>query len=221
MKTMRRLVICPIVILFLVAFVFRTEAQDPLRFEKEVEKVTSVAPTNKKDIIVFTGSSTIRMWKDIQTYFPSHNILNRGFGGSQTSDLIYYAEKLIVQYKPSQIFVYEGDNDLGSGKSKEVILQDSQTLVEIIRSKLGSVPVVFITPKPSKARWHLKENYERYIEDLKRWAKTQKGVTVADLWTPMLDEDGIVMQDIFLEDGLHMNKKGYDIWAKAIGPLLR
>jgi lysophospholipase L1-like esterase len=37
----------------------------------------------------------------------------------------------------------------------------------------------------------------------------------------MLDEDGIVMQDIFLEDGLHMNKKGYDIWAKAIGPLLR
>ena len=197
------------------------DAQDPLRFEKEVENITAEAPANKEHIILFTGSSTIRMWKDIQSYFPSHNILNRGFGGSQTSDLIHYVDKLIVQYKPEQIFIYEGDNDLGSGKTTEVILKDSKKLVELIRSKLGNVPIVFITPKPSKARWHLKENYEEYIAALNQWAETQKGVSVADLWTPMLDKNGIVFQDIFLEDGLHMNKKGYDIWGAVIGPLLK
>ncbi len=197
-------------------------AQDPLRFEKEVAEITAVKPTNQKDIILFTGSSTIRMWKDIQSYFPGYNILNRGFGGSQTSDLIYYVDELILQYSPKQIFVYEGDNDLGAGKTTAEILDASDSLVRLIRSKLGTnVHIVFITPKPSKARWHLKEKYEEYNKALSLWAKQQTGIAVADLWTPMLDENGIVFQDIFLADGLHMNKQGYDIWGKAIAPFLK
>ena len=197
-------------------------AQDPLRFEKEVEEITAVKPANQKDIILFTGSSTIRMWKDIQSYFPGHNILNTGFGGSQTSDLVYYADKLILQYSPKQIFIYEGDNDLSAGKTTAEIIHASDSLVKLIRSKLGGkVYIVFITPKPSKARWHLKEKYEEYNKALVLWSKKQTRVAVADLWTPMLDKNGIVFQDIFLADGLHMNKQGYAIWGKAIAPLLK
>ena len=196
-------------------------AQDPKRFEKEVAEITGKTPSHDKDFILFTGSSTIRMWKDIGSYFPDQKILNRGFGGSQTSDLLYFADQLIVSANPKKIFIYEGDNDLGSGKSQEQILNDSKALVAHIRKALGQVPVVFITPKPSKARWHLKEKYVAYNKALMEWAGGVPGVSVADLWTPMLDEKGVVMQDIFLEDGLHMNKKGYDIWGQTLLPYVK
>jgi lysophospholipase L1-like esterase len=161
------------------------------------------------------------MWKDIQSYFPDQHILNRGFGGSQMSDLLYFADQVIVSAQPKLIFIYEGDNDLGSGKSNEQILSDSKALVAHIRKALGQVPVVFITPKPSKARWHLKDKYVAYNEALMEWAGEEPDVSVADLWTPMLDEKGVVLQDIFLKDGLHMNKKGYDIWGKTLLPLVK
>ena len=118
--------------------------------------------------------------------------------------------------------IYEGDNDISAGKTTIEIIHASDSLVQLIRSRLGSkTDIVFITPKPSKARWHLKEKYEAYNKALVLWSKKQYGVTVADLWTPMLDKNGIVFQDIFLADGLHMNKQGYDIWGKAIAPLLK
>jgi lysophospholipase L1-like esterase len=210
-----------VVVLLLVGSPYLTQAQDAKRFDKEVAEITAKPLSNNEDVILFTGSSTIKMWKDIQSYFPDQNIVNRGFGGSQTSDLLFYVDQLIVSAQPKKIFIYEGDNDLGSGKSKEQILTDSKEIVARIRKALGQVPVVFITPKPSKARWHLKDQYTAYNAALMEWAKNEPVVSVADLWTPMLDESGVVMQDIFLKDGLHMNKKGYDIWGKALMPFVK
>jgi len=197
-------------------------AQNPDKFKAEVDGITandqSVVKTN---VILFTGSSSIKMWKDIQSYFPRHNILNRGFGGSQTSDLLFYVDKLILPYAPKKIFIYEGDNDINSGKTPEQILKTTDSLVTMIRQKVSTkVPIYFITPKPSIARWSKKSIYEDYNKKLKAWANTKQHVKVIDVWTPMLDQQGIVLQDVFLEDRLHMNKKGYDIWAKTIAPFL-
>lgn len=212
-------------ILFSGAFwfiVFPILAQNSEKFDSEVRSLTSDDQyINKKNVVLFTGSSSVRMWTDINSYFPKHNIINRGFGGSQTADLIYYFDKLILPYSPKKIFIYEGDNDINAGKTAEQILEANDRLLELIRNKVsGTVQVYFITPKPSVARWSKKSAYERYNKMLLAWAKTQKKVTVVDVWTPMLDDKGVVFQDVFLDDNLHMNKKGYDIWAKVIAPYL-
>ncbi len=202
--------------------VFPTLAQNPEKFDSEVRSLTSGDQyIDKQNVVLFTGSSSVRMWTDIKSYFPKHNIINRGFGGSQTADLIYYFDKLILPYSPKKIFIYEGDNDINAGKTAEQILEANNSLLELIRNKVsGTVQVFFITPKPSVARWSKKSAYERYNNMLLAWAKTKKNVTVVDVWTPMLDDKGVVFQDVFLGDNLHMNKKGYDIWAKVIGPYL-
>jgi lysophospholipase L1-like esterase len=83
------------------------------------------------------------------------------------------------------------------------------------------VPVYFITPKPSIARWHLKDLYIAYNQQLKEWASRQKKVTYVDVWTPLLDSTGQPQKDIFIEDGLHLNKKGYEIWSAAIKPYVQ
>jgi len=198
-------------------------AQDPTRFEKEVTTlIASDTAVSKKNLILFTGSSSIRFWGNIKAYYPEYNVVNRGFGGSLMSDLIYYFDKLVTPYNAKKIFIYEGDNDLGAGKTPEQIIADADSVLKLIRSKVSKkVPVYFITPKPSIARWHLKDQYIAYNQKLKEWAGRQKKVTYVDVWTPLLDSTGQPQKDIFIEDGLHLNKKGYEIWSAAIKPYVQ
>jgi lysophospholipase L1-like esterase len=197
--------------------------QDPQRFTKEVQEIVArTASKSKQNPIVFTGSSSIRLWSDLEQRFPEFNVINTGFGGSQTSEMFYFAEELIVGQKPKQVFIYEGDNDLGEGKTADQIIRDSEKLVNYLRGRLSKkVEIIFITPKPSIRRWHLKSQYEDYISRFKRWTSTQKKVKCVDVWTPMLDSNGELMKDLFLDDNLHMNSKGYDIWTAAIRPYLK
>jgi lysophospholipase L1-like esterase len=197
-------------------------AQDPTRFEKEVNTIVAGdTAINHKKLILFTGSSSIRIWKSLGTDFPKHNTLNRGFGGSEMKDLLFYADQLIIKHNPKEIFIYEGDNDINSGKSPDEILETAGQLLTLIRTKLPkNVKVVFIAAKPSLARWHLKETYLIYNQKLKTWTDQQKKVEFVDVWTPMIDANGEVLKDIFIQDGLHLNAKGYKIWAATIKEFL-
>lgn len=207
-----------LVLLFVPLFFIHSFAQDPLRFEKEVnDLVKSDSLVSGRKLILFTGSSSIRFYADLEKDFPKQNVLNRGFGGSEMTDLLYYAQPLILNYKPDRIFIYEGDNDINSGKSPEEILASADQLLTLLRSQLPSkVKIIFISAKPSVARWHLKSKYEQFNQQLKRWIGTKKNVLFADVWTPMLDSNGQVKTDLFIEDNLHMNRKGYDIWKTVL-----
>ena len=55
---------------------------------------------------------------------------------------------------------------------------------------------------------------------IEKYLKTQKNAQFADVWKPMLGRDGKPMPDIFIEDNLHMNAKGYAIWQKVLQPYL-
>jgi lysophospholipase L1-like esterase len=199
-------------------------AQDPRRFETEVTNlVAGDSAVKKKNLILFTGSSSVRLWRpDLASSFPDKNVLNRGFGGSHMSDLLYYFDKLILPYRPRQIFIYEGDNDLASGKTPEEIMRQADSLLHLIRTKVSRrVNVVFIAAKPSLARWNQREIYTKFNGMLKTWAAKNKNVTYADVWTPMLDPSGKVKDDLFIEDGLHMKANGYEIWTRVFAPYMK
>lgn len=197
-------------------------AQNPERFKDEIGKFSKEeTASDTKNLNLFTGSSSIRVWNDIGERFPEHNILNRGFGGSHMSDLLYYADELIFKYQPDQIFIYEGDNDIAAGKAPEAILATADSLLQKIRSQLPRrVKVYFISAKPSVARWNLRDQYITFNKQLKAWTEEQKNVGYIDVWNPMMAADGEVMKDIFVKDNLHMNSKGYDIWARVMAGYL-
>ncbi|MBR9775147.1 MAG: G-D-S-L family lipolytic protein [Cytophagales bacterium] len=202
------------VLLFISTTVF---AQDPTRFKGQVEKIHQDNPIQENlNSIVFTGSSTIRMWKSLQEDFPQHNVINAGFGGSQASDLLYYIDELILDYKPTKVFIYEGDNDISSGKSTDEILMTFNLITSKIHEALPETEIVIISPKPSVARWKLADQYLELNKNLKKFTKSEKYMKYADLWKPMLNKDKEPMDDIFIKDNLHMNEKGYAIWAKTI-----
>ncbi|HYG18878.1 MAG TPA: SGNH/GDSL hydrolase family protein [Ohtaekwangia sp.] len=195
-------------------------AQDPLRFTDEIGKMTaSDTVVDRQNLIVFTGSSSIKGWWNLSDNFPGHNVINRGFGGSDMSDLLHYVQPLILHYTPNKVFIYEGDNDLNRGKSPQDVLKTAKQVLRKIRKGSPETEVIFISVKPSLARWKLKDQYQQYNQGLQRLAG-KKNVAFVDVWTPMLNERGEPMEDIFVEDGLHMNAKGYAIWTAAIKPFV-
>jgi lysophospholipase L1-like esterase len=193
-------------------------AQDPRRFQKEIDTI-EVRYKNKLNshyLIIFTGSSSVRRWQNIQDYFPGRNIINTGFGGSQMSDLLYYSDSVIIKYKPVQVFIYEGDNDIAGGKKTEDVIKDAETLFKTILMKLPDVQIVIISVKPSVSRWKLKDEYIKLNNNYKNLSLLNKNIKFIDVWTPLLNKEGIPRKEIFISDSLHINKLGYDIWAREI-----
>jgi lysophospholipase L1-like esterase len=207
-----------LLVIFLLFGIIHTNAQDPKRFQKEIETLAGkdYCFSPDKELLLFTGSSSVRMWKDVEEAFPGYHVINNGFGGSHFSDLIYYYDKVIAPYQPHVLFVYEGDNDIASNKEPESILKEAKQLISMIRNDLPGTKIVFISPKPSVARWELKEDYKKLNGMLEELARQTKGVEFADVWEAMVDENGKVFTDIFLEDNLHLNEKGYAIWEKVM-----
>lgn len=204
--------------LILLLFTLSTSLQAQLPFDKEVKQIQEINDSiwdSSTKTIVFTGSSSIRLWKDLQERFPDHQVLNTGFGGSQFSDLQHYLDELILNYNPVKVFIYEGDNDVFAKKRPRKIIQIAQDIIDTLQHREPDMEIVLISAKPSISRWKFRGRYRRLNRKLHKLASETKGIDYVDVWYPMLDKRK-VRQDIFIEDGLHMNSKGYDIWYDVI-----
>ncbi len=174
-----------------------------------------------KHAILFVGSSSFRLWKDVQDYFPNYTIINRGFGGSSFPDVIRYADEIILPYNPKQIVIY-CENDFANNDSLQAADVTGRfiELFNIIRKKYKKVPIAFISMKPSPSRVRLMPRFEATNEQIKKFLATKKRTDYIDVYHAMLQTDGTPIPDIFIQDKLHMNAKGYHIWQKIIEPYL-
>ena len=192
--------------------------QEILQFQKSDSIVMP-----PKGQILFAGSSSFTKWKDVAMYFPGYPIINRGFGGATLVDLIYYADEAIIQYQPSQVFIYCGENDMADVDtvSPATVLLRFKTLHTILLKKLPrATKIIFVSLKPSIARWHLETKFIAANQLIEEYIATQKNMQYLDVHTAMLDENKEVLKDIFIADKLHMNPKGYLIWQKQFAPFL-
>lgn len=170
--------------------------------------------------VVFTGSSSVRMWETLAADFPDVVVLNRGFGGSQVRDAVWYADEVALRYKPRQIVLYAGDNDIAEGRSAAQVLADTEAFVARIRHTQPGTPIALLGIKPSPSRANLLDVQRDANNTLRAWAATQRNVAYIDVFTPMLDAEGVPREDLFIADRLHMNAAGYALWKDIIGPFL-
>lgn len=202
---------------------FAQENKAPFWNDIQQFKKKDSAAFPQAEQILFVGSSSFTMWKDVQDYFPQHPIINRGFGGSSITDLIRYANDIILPYQPKQIVIYCGENDF-AGDEKLMPAQVAERFYElfnIIRKKYKKVPIAYVSMKPSPSRTHLMAKFDVANVMIREFLKKKKRTDYIDVYHAMLNSDGTPMTDIFLKDNLHMNKKGYAIWQKIIEPYLK
>lgn len=85
---------------------------------------------------------------------------------------------------------------------------------------MPKVPIAFIALKPSPSRANLMGKMVDANTMIKDFLRTKNNTAFIDVYAKMLNADGTPIKDIFLEDNLHMNAKGYAIWKKIITPYL-
>lgn len=170
--------------------------------------------------VLFVGSSSIRGWHTLEADFAEYGAINRGFGGSELSDVLHFFDRVVVPYQPRQIFLYEGDNDVAAGKSPELIVARFKIFVAEVQQKLPGTPVVFISIKPSASRKQFIQAMATTNALIKKYCDLRDDLTFVDIFHPMLDEQGYPMADIFTADSLHMNPAGYNLWQSIIAPYL-
>jgi lysophospholipase L1-like esterase len=192
------------------------------KWEKDIRAFEAADRTNPPPphAILFIGSSSIRRWTNLAETFPKHRVINRGFGGSQISDSIAFAERIVIPYKPAMIVLYAGDNDIASGKTPERVFADFKAFVQKVHGSLPETRVAFIAIKPSPARERFLEQARAANQFVSDYARANKNVLFIDVFTPMLGDDGKARPELFIKDALHTNEKGYDLWASIVGPVL-
>jgi lysophospholipase L1-like esterase len=102
-----------------------------------------------------------------------------------------------------------------------MVYQRFEQLFTLIRSKMPGVPVAFISLKPSPSRWQLNDKMIAANDLIKKYLRKKKKASFIDVYHKMLGADGTPIKEIFTEDNLHMNVKGYAIWQKIIEPYLK
>jgi lysophospholipase L1-like esterase len=172
--------------------------------------------------ILLIGSSSFTKWTEVQSYFPGYTIINRAFGGSTLPEVSAYAEENIAKYKPKQVVIYCGENDLASSDTvtPTVVLNRFQQLFKIIRNKAGEVNITFLSIKPSPIRKKLQMKVEQSNALIKAFLKTRSGAAFVDVYHSMLINGRVINGSIFTSDSLHMNAKGYAIWQKLMLPYM-
>lgn len=171
--------------------------------------------------VVFTGSSSVRMWDSLAADFPGVPVLNRGFGGSQVRDSVHYADQVAVRYRPRQMVIYAGDNDVNAGRTPEQVLHDVQAFVSRLRHDLPGVRIGYLAIKPSPSRAEQLGRQQDANRLVREWAATQRGIDFIDVATPMLGADGQPRAELFLADMLHLNADGYALWRGIVAPYLQ
>jgi len=190
---------------------------DATRFESAMATFARYDARNSfpADATVFVGSSSIVGW-DTGDRFPGMPLINRGFGGSQMSDLVHYVEETVLRYSPRTVVVYEGDNDTSAGKRSQQLLQDYQEFVEAVLEAQPSTRVVILSIKPSLARWDVWPEMQESNAAIEAYAQMDARVHFVDIGTAMLGADGLPRPELFVGDGLHMTPAGYDVWDEIL-----
>jgi len=166
--------------------------------------------------VLFTGSSSIRLWQTLGEDFAGTAVINRGFGGSQIKHLIQYFDRIVRPYAPRRIIVYSATNDISAGRSVDEVMADWATFCGMVRGALPGTSIALISIAPNPARWAQREAQQAFNARAAAY-NARQGHDFIDVWTPMLGDDGLPSRDIYVADQLHMNAAGYEMWRGIVG----
>ena len=205
--------------------IFATETQDPdpLRFSKDFSFFAEQDFEKKglnENLVLFTGSSSIRMWQSLYSDFPEINLLNRGFGGAHLSDILHFYDRLFTRYQPQRIVLYCGENDLWSGKKVEQVMNNFRTLWSKINYDLPTSTLIYISCKPSPKRISKWNTYQSFNLLIKNLAQKDNKLTFVDISPTLLRPDLSFYPGLWKKDSLHLNQAGYKRWTSWIRPTL-
>jgi hypothetical protein len=153
--------------------------------------------------------------------FGPYHPINMGFGWDQTGHVLWRIQHGELDgFTAKGVIVAIGTNNIG-WHTNEQVFGGIVEVVNAIRVKQPSAKILVLGILPREVGGN--------VEDIKKVSAINgmlasngwhKGVTYADTGKGFLDENGRVRVDL-MPDKLHPNKEGYEVWGRAIEPVLR
>jgi lysophospholipase L1-like esterase len=171
--------------------------------------------------VVFVGSSSIVKWTTLAQDFPGVPVIQRGFGGSDLSDSVFYADKIVTPYQPRVVVVYAGENDLWAGKSADALLGDFKAFNQKVHAAVPNARIAFIGLKPSPSRIRIRAEVIRANQLISDECAKDKRLVFVNVFQPMLDAQGKDRPELYVEDQLHMKPAGYAIWTPLVAKAIK
>jgi lysophospholipase L1-like esterase len=194
----------------------------PARFADEIAGFAEWDRKNAwpQDAILFVGSSSIRLWAT-RASFPLWPVINRGFGGSRIAEVQQCFPRVVEPYGAKVIVFYAGDNDITDGLTPAQVRDDFAAFVQTVRARQPRTPIVFLSIKPSKARWEHWPQMQAANALIRELAEKDATLTYVDVGGPLLGTDGQPRAELYRADQLHLSDAGYAIWTRTLTPVLQ
>jgi lysophospholipase L1-like esterase len=170
------------------------------------------------DAILFTGSSSIRLWTTLPSDMAPYHVIQRGYGGAKLSDFAVYASRIIDPHPCSAIVIFVANDISGTkeDKSPEEVAQLFKNVLKTIRKTHQNTPVFWIAITPSPLRWKVWPGISKANGLIENICKNQSNTYFVRTDFAFLNNEGFPREEYFKPDKLHLNPEGYQIWTRII-----
>ena len=197
---------------------------DPDAWESSIRKFEAqdrlMPPSPNR--IVFVGSSSFTFWSTLERDMSPLPVINRGFGGAKINDVVRYADRIVIPYRPRAIVLFAGTNDIADPKpaTAQEVFEGYLSFVKLVQATLPETPIYYVAITPSASRWKLWHIAREANQLISAHTKSDPRLRFIDLTDHLLGTDGKPNRSLYRIDRLHPNKKGYAKWTDVIKPVL-
>jgi lysophospholipase L1-like esterase len=195
---------------------------EPTRFAKDIDAFLAADKTHPppRKAILFIGSSIFRQWTKLPRQMAPLPVFNRAFGGSVTTDLLYYMDKVVLPYEPRIIVYYCGSNDVLAGRNAEEIFDGFRLFVERVHATLPQTRISYVSinrAPQEQDKWDIVDGANNLARN---YCAKNKWLTFIDVNPALFDKTGQPRMDLYLADKLHLKQPAYDAFAAIIKPVV-
>ena len=208
------------------SYTYRAHQND---FAQEVAQLVEQDKTlSQRDYLLFVGSSSIRLWDDMESDMKPYATVKRGYGGAHFYDLIHHTQTLIAPHQNARAILCFVANDIehpwGDPKPKmtpQKVLRLAQNFSDQVKKLHPNTPLYFIEITPSPSRWALWPEISQANDLIQSWTEKTPNRYFISTRKAILGPDGQPQTHLFIQDGLHLSRAGYQVWTEQIKGGLR
>lgn len=172
--------------------------------------------------VLFIGSSSIRRWEQLCLDFADYRVIQRGFGGAQYENVVFYVDDIVLPYQPEAIVVWAGTNDNTSGETGQEVFEDHRAFVDAVHAQQPDVKILYlgITPTPSNTPFETEREIANTL--IAADAATDPRLFYIDLpaaFDALNPPSGPEFTALYV-DPVHLNRAGYGLWTSVTRPVL-
>lgn len=144
-----------------------------------------------KPLYLFLGDSLTEQYNIFEA-FPDRRIINSGYGGDQTKDILENLYRRAYRFSPTDIFLQIGTNDINYNRDPILVYEDIVKIIEEISKELPKTKIYVESLYPSRGEWAEEDRNEKRQEVnklLKEYCKKEK-LTYIDIYSLLKEKNG-------------------------------